>query len=68
MDPPCQIRKLYGVVGGKAQWLSVNGSECQCPTSTATEFLRCAKLEQMHQSVRSGITFNNNDTSVELVG
>jgi hypothetical protein len=51
----------------EGQWLSVNGSERQCPISTATEFVRCAKMGQIHQSMCPGITFNNNDTSVELV-
>lgn len=55
---------IYG--GWRAeQWLSVNGSECQYQISTATEFLRCSKMGQMHQSVYSGFTFNNNDTSVD---
>jgi hypothetical protein len=39
---------------GEGQWLSVNNSDCQGPISTATEFLRCAKMGQMHQSVCVG--------------
>lgn len=39
---------------GEGQWLSVNGSECQGSISTATEFLRCAKMGQMHQSACVG--------------
>ena len=40
----CQIRKLYRVDGGRGNGCSGSGSECQCPISTAREFLRCAKM------------------------